>query len=257
MWFEMTGLRLRRFRNAAAAVFVLVTFLSGGASARVSGTMSYRGELGPVDSQRPLCLCVFTDADLRNSIGCLIFRRNDVGFDLNLADRDYYLIGFLDLQINEVLDPNEPFEIFSDRGAPPADPVAGASGRTDINFVFGDENLPGTATPSPTVTATPSLTATRTPTHTQTRTRTAAPSSTPTAERTPTPTCALPGDPACTCVGDCDGDGRVAVNELVSVVRVALGIADASACVAGDANRDGITQIGELVTAVRRSLDGC
>jgi hypothetical protein len=255
MWFEKMSCRSRRRRVLAAALLSVALLAGRSWAGTVRGNISYRGELGPVGSRRPLCLCVFTDANLLNSIGCLIFRNNDVAYNLNLGNRDYYLIAFLDLQINEVLDPNEPFEIFAGRGAPPADPVAGESGRTDIDFTFGDENLPGTPTSSPTVTATSSYTPTST--RTQTQTRTAASSSTPTVEPTPTSTCAMPDAPACACVGDCDGDGRVAVNELVTAVRVALGIADASACVAGDANRDGVTQIGELVTAVRRSLTGC
>ncbi len=75
--------------------------------------------------------------------------------------------------------------------------------------------------------------------------------------RTPTPTCALPDDPACACIGDCNSNGLVAVNELITVVRIALGVTDVTLCAAGDANRDGTAQIGELVAAVRRSLSGC
>ena len=60
-----------------------------------------------------------------------------------------------------------------------------------------------------------------------------------------------------TCVGDCDGDGMVAINELVGAVRIALGEAPATSCAAADANGDGAVSIDELVRAVSQALDGC
>lgn len=248
----------------ALALLAALLVASGAGVARAhsfSGTVRYQGELGPVSSRRPLCLCVYTDPQLQNSLGCLIFTRNDAAYNLDLGNVDLYLIAFLDLKINERLDAHEPFEIFDDRGAPPGDPVAGESGRDDIDFAFGDENIPApTATPTATQPPTPSFTATSTatptPSHTATATDTATPRSPP-QTRTPTPTCAAPDDPACACAGDCDGNGQVAVNELITVVRIALGVADVSLCPAGDPNRDGTAQVSELVTAVRRSLDGC
>lgn len=60
-----------------------------------------------------------------------------------------------------------------------------------------------------------------------------------------------------TCAGDCDGDGVVAINELVGAVRVALGEASADACAAADGNGDGSVSIDELVRAVSRALGSC
>jgi hypothetical protein len=63
--------------------------------------------------------------------------------------------------------------------------------------------------------------------------------------------------PVWACVGDCDSDGHVTVNELVTMVNVALGTASASACSAGDANDDGYVRIDELIAAVNNALNGC
>ena len=62
---------------------------------------------------------------------------------------------------------------------------------------------------------------------------------------------------AATCAGDCDGDGAVAVNEVVRAVTIALGSAPAAQCAAADANGDGTVTIAELVGAVNAALGGC
>lgn len=59
------------------------------------------------------------------------------------------------------------------------------------------------------------------------------------------------------CAGDCDGNGRVAVDELVRAVRIALGMAAIGDCPGLDANGDGRVEVAELVAAVRNALDGC
>jgi len=59
------------------------------------------------------------------------------------------------------------------------------------------------------------------------------------------------------CVGDCDGSGAVTVDELLTMVNIALGIADVSACEAGDANRDGQVTIDEILSAVNAALTSC
>jgi hypothetical protein len=68
------------------------------------------------------------------------------------------------------------------------------------------------------------------------------------------------GSPAAaqsTCAGDCDGSGAVAVNELVTLVNIALGSAEVATCLAGDANGDGAITIDEILTAVNNALNGC
>src|SRR5262249_52195035 len=59
------------------------------------------------------------------------------------------------------------------------------------------------------------------------------------------------------CVGDCDGSGVVAVNELVVGVNIALGSAPLSQCSAFDANGNGMVDINELIGGVNSLLNGC
>ncbi|MBI3782095.1 MAG: hypothetical protein HY270_01715 [Deltaproteobacteria bacterium] len=62
---------------------------------------------------------------------------------------------------------------------------------------------------------------------------------------------------ASTCAGDCGGDGEVTVDELITMVNVALGNAQASTCTAGDTNGDNDITIDEIVAAVGKALNGC
>lgn len=70
----------------------------------------------------------------------------------------------------------------------------------------------------------------------------------------PPPT-ATPAPPVCT--ADCNGDGRITINEIVLAVNIALDRADLSACPAADGDGDGRVSINDLVRAVTGSLDGC
>ncbi len=72
------------------------------------------------------------------------------------------------------------------------------------------------------------------------------------ADPTPTPT----ATPAPACTGDCNGDGVVAINELILGVNIALG-APVAGCAAIDTNGDGEVAINELIAAVGRALSGC
>jgi hypothetical protein len=71
---------------------------------------------------------------------------------------------------------------------------------------------------------------------------------------TPTPT-VTPAPIAC--AGDCNGNGEVTVNELISGVNIALGALPPSTCSACDSNGDGTVSVNELVAAVSRALNGC
>lgn len=59
------------------------------------------------------------------------------------------------------------------------------------------------------------------------------------------------------CIGDCNGDGRVAVNELIGLVNIALGNVSVVTCPEGDANSDELVSINELVASVGAALNGC
>jgi hypothetical protein len=59
------------------------------------------------------------------------------------------------------------------------------------------------------------------------------------------------------CPGDCNNDGVVTVDELITSVNIALGGADITACRAGDLNGDGTITVDELLAAVNSALNGC
>ncbi|MBZ5695507.1 MAG: DUF4215 domain-containing protein [Acidobacteriia bacterium] len=59
------------------------------------------------------------------------------------------------------------------------------------------------------------------------------------------------------CTGDCNRSGSVTIDELITMVNVALEIAPVSSCDAGDANADGVMTIDEIITAVNQALSGC
>jgi len=111
-----------------------------------------------------------------------------------------------------------------------------------------------TLTPTPTATRTPTQTSTNTPTSTSSRppTATPTPTSTPTNTATMTPTTTI-----VPCNGDCNGSREVTVNELITMVDIALGNADISTCTAGDASSDGQITVNEIVLAVSNALNGC
>jgi hypothetical protein len=59
------------------------------------------------------------------------------------------------------------------------------------------------------------------------------------------------------CAGDCNGDGEVPVNELITAVNIALGNSALTACPAVDTGGDGDVGINELIQAVNSALAGC
>jgi hypothetical protein len=60
------------------------------------------------------------------------------------------------------------------------------------------------------------------------------------------------------CPGDCDGDGHVSIDELVTVVHLALnGRSPLLECPAIETGSDCTVSIGDLLTAVNSSLGGC
>ena len=75
---------------------------------------------------------------------------------------------------------------------------------------------------------------------------------TPTITATPTPT----SGPA-PCFGDCNHDGFVTVDELVTIASIALGNAPASACLLGDRNGDGRITVDEILQAVNFAASAC
>jgi len=95
------------------------------------------------------------------------------------------------------------------------------------------------------------LTPTSTPSDNGTPTATATPTITLTATVTPSPTAPPP------CIGDCDDNRQVTVDELVTMITIALGNADVSSCLAGDADHHNQITVDEILTAVNNALNGC
>jgi hypothetical protein len=59
------------------------------------------------------------------------------------------------------------------------------------------------------------------------------------------------------CAGDCDGNGRVTIDELLLSVRIGLGGASLDGCRAADPSGDGRVLIHELVAAAGNTLNAC
>src|SRR5262245_43278030 len=59
------------------------------------------------------------------------------------------------------------------------------------------------------------------------------------------------------CVGDCDGDGAVTVNELITGVGIVLGTMPLGECPALDPGGDAGVDVSRLVIAVNNTLGSC
>ena len=59
------------------------------------------------------------------------------------------------------------------------------------------------------------------------------------------------------CAGDCDGNGQVSVDEIITLTNIALGEASISLCELGDINGDGQITVDEIQAAVSNALNGC
>lgn len=68
---------------------------------------------------------------------------------------------------------------------------------------------------------------------------------------------AWPAPAAATCVGDCNSDGEVTVDEIITGVNIALGTASVANCLAFDNNADGQITVDEILTGVTNALTGC
>lgn len=77
----------------------------------------------------------------------------------------------------------------------------------------------------------------------------------PTAIPTETPPM-TPTTPTARCLGDCNGNGVVSIDELLTMVSMALGNPDASTC-AHDALPSGPISVADIVTAVNHALYSC
>jgi len=135
-------------------------------------------------------------------------------------------------------------------------PIAGANGVYTI-LPQPSDTPAGTPTESPTAFVLATLTPAPSPT--SSATAAATPTPIPTITITPTSTVTPTGTPtnAPPCAGDCNRDGEVTIDELLTLVNIAQGNVDVSACRAGDTNGDGLITIDEVIAAVSNALYGC
>jgi hypothetical protein len=59
------------------------------------------------------------------------------------------------------------------------------------------------------------------------------------------------------CIGDCNGDGSVTVDELLTLTSIALGKAVVASCDAGDVSNDGHITVDEIVKSMNAALSPC
>jgi hypothetical protein len=112
-----------------------------------------------------------------------------------------------------------------------------------LSELVGYASAAAQPTPSPTLE----------PTLEPTQTSTAAATATATATSSP----AASATPIVGCTGDCNGNDRVTIEELIRGVSIALGSRPLGDCEAFDFDRNGAVSIAELVRAVGVALSGC
>jgi hypothetical protein len=59
------------------------------------------------------------------------------------------------------------------------------------------------------------------------------------------------------CNGDCDGDGTLTVDEVITGVNIALGNISVCECMPCDTDYNGVISVAELIKAVHLALTGC
>src|SRR5262249_9809602 len=97
---------------------------------------------------------------------------------------------------------------------------------------------------TPTLTPTPTRTVPPSPSFTPT------PPCSPGCIFTPTPSSTASPSPRMSCVGDCNGDGRVTIDELIRGVNIALNTISLAQCPSFDIDGSLLVTVTELVTGV-------
>lgn len=59
------------------------------------------------------------------------------------------------------------------------------------------------------------------------------------------------------CTGDCGGDSEVTVDEIITMVNIANGVATLDTCPAADGNGDSLVAIDDIISAVNNATNGC
>jgi len=64
-------------------------------------------------------------------------------------------------------------------------------------------------------------------------------------------------DAQSSCLGDCDEGGSVTVDEVITMVNIALGQSAVGDCTAGDGDASGTVTVDEIVAGTTNALEGC
>lgn len=59
------------------------------------------------------------------------------------------------------------------------------------------------------------------------------------------------------CVGDCDGNANVSIDEIITLVRIALGEVPVSGCLSANADGSDAVTVTDVLSAVGNALNGC
>jgi cysteine-rich repeat protein len=187
-------------------------------------------------------------ADLCDDAGICTHAPGNAGTECSPAEDDCHLPDRCDgeseecPELDERKDVGEPCTddgLFC-TGAEVCGEVACTSSGDPCGGAICDEDLDQCITATPTITQTPPATATRT--------------ASPMASETPV---ATPTEPSAACAGDCDGDGSVAINELITGVGIALDSQGLGVCPSFDPSGNGEVEINELIASVNAALNGC
>jgi hypothetical protein len=122
-----------------------------------------------------------------------------------------------------------------------------SAGAFDVHYTATEVVLSGFDPEATPPTSTPSA-STPTPEGTVTALTEQPVTASPTPTRTPTPA---------PCAGDCNGDGRISIDELISGVNILLESAELEVCPSFDADEDGSVTVDEIVAVLQAALNGC
>ena len=59
------------------------------------------------------------------------------------------------------------------------------------------------------------------------------------------------------CSGDCNDDGHVSLEELITGIRISMGLDPTAQCPQFDSDEDGRVRVDDVVRAVRSALGSC
>jgi len=127
-----------------ALLWAAASHSGAGETVSISGTIEYTGAQGPVSAAQPIVVLVWDNFDLEGApIAGAPVETNGGAFDVVVPGAGtYYLAYILDSNGDSLPNVGDPFEIYQDRLATSADPIAAPV--SDLDLSFDDSGaLPG------------------------------------------------------------------------------------------------------------------